>query len=69
MLITFENGLDIRTRQATKPTVARFKVSQGVYRFIVIGTDYGHLHTIGGDVKTWESYSGAYKAARNYKAF
>lgn len=68
-MITFENGLDIRTRQQSKPTVAKIRVTDSEYRYCVIGTDYGHLHTISGDVKTWKSYSGAHKAAKNYRGF
>jgi hypothetical protein len=66
-MITFENGLDFRTRQQNKPTVARIRVSGATYRYCVIGTDYGHLHTAGGDVRTWGSYSGAHKAAKAYQ--
>ena len=65
-MITFEHGLDIRTRQQRKPCVAKFRVSQGHYAYIVIGTDYGHLHTTGGDIRTWKSYSGASRQARVY---
>lgn len=68
-LITFESGLDIRTRQQSAPCVARFHIGRGVYRFIVIGTAYGHLHTSGGDVRTWATYSGARRAAVNYQPF
>lgn len=62
-MITFETGMDIRARQVDKPTVARFNMGNGVYRYCVIGTGYGHIHTSGGDVKTWGSYSGARRAA------
>lgn len=65
-MVTFENGLDSRVREAITPTVARFRVKGTEYAFIVIGTAYGYLHTIGGDVRTWRSYSGARRAARNY---
>ena len=65
-MITFEYGLDIRTRQQAKPTVARFRVSGTEYRYIVIGTDYGHIHTTGGDVRTWRSYSGARRFICSY---
>lgn len=65
-MVTFENGMDIRSRQAGKPTVARFRMGNGVYRCCVIGTAYGYIHTSGGDVKTWGSYSGARAAARKY---
>lgn len=64
-MITFESGLDIRTRQALKPTVAKLRVGND-YRYIVIGTEYGHLHTSGGDVRTWGSYSGARRATAAY---
>lgn len=64
-MITFENGIDYRSRTPAKPTVARFRVDHG-YRYIVIGTEYGHLRNLAGDVRTWQSYSGAYRAARNY---
>lgn len=65
-MLTFESGLDIRTRQQSKPTVARIRVRDAEYRYCVIGTEYGHIHTTGGDVRTWASKSGAYRAARNY---
>lgn len=66
-MITFENGIDARCREATKPTVARFNMGGPLgYRYIVIGTQYGFIHTTGGDVRTWNSKSGAYRAARNY---
>lgn len=68
-MITFETGMDIRARQADKPTVARFNMGNGTYRYCVIGTNYGHIHTSSGDVKTWGSYSGARKAARAYVGF
>lgn len=68
-MIIFENGLDIRTRQQVKPCVAKFHVSNGEYHYIVIGTDYGHTHTSGGDVRTWKSYSGAYKFLKQYSPF
>lgn len=66
-MITFENGFDSRMREASAPTVAKFRISGNEYRFVVIGTAYGYLHTTGGDVRTWGSYSGARRAARNYQ--
>ncbi len=33
----------------------------------ITGTMYGFLHTTGGDIKTWKSYSGVYKAAIRYR--
>lgn len=35
--------------------------------FAINGTMYGFLHTTGGDIRTWKSYSGAYKAAIRYR--
>lgn len=67
-LITFENGIDIRSREAEKPTVAKIRIKGAEYRYCVIGTDYGHIHTTGGDVRTWGSYSGSYRAVKNYVA-
>lgn len=64
-MITFENGIDIRAR-AEKPQIARFHMGNGQYRFICIGTDYGHIHTTGGDVRTWLSYSGARRFLNAY---
>lgn len=64
-MITFEKGLDIRTREVA-PQVARFAMGDGTYRYICIGTDYGHIHTASGDVRTWGSYSGARKFLTAY---
>lgn len=57
-MIAFENGMDGRTREVP-PQVARFHMGDGTYRYVCIGTDYGYIHTTGGDVRTWGSYSGA----------
>lgn len=65
-MITFENGIDIRSREPKKPTVAKLRMRDGNCRYCVIGTQYGHIHTTGGDVRTWGSYSGAYRASKNY---
>lgn len=65
-MLTFENGLDIRTRQQTRPCVARIRVTGTEYRYCIIGTQYGHIHTTGGDVRTWKSKSGAYRFLRSY---
>lgn len=66
-MITFENGIDHRAREVDKPTVARFNLGgANGYRYVVIGTNYGYIHTSAGDVRTWNSKSGAYRAARNY---
>lgn len=65
-LITFDKGIDARCRIPARPTVARFNLSNGAYRFIVIGTQYGYLRTTGGDVRTWRTYSGARRSALRY---
>ena len=67
-MITFEDGIDYRASQPEKPTVARFRVGHGAYEYIVIGTEYGHWHTAGGDVRTWKTASGARKAIKRYIA-
>jgi hypothetical protein len=68
-MITFYSGIDNRARHQAKPTVARFEVTPGKYAFIVIGTEYGHIHTSSGDVRTWASRSGAQRAASRYVSF
>ena len=72
-MITFENGLDIRCRQVENPQVARIQITLAanrnvgeVYRYCVIGTPYGFWHTSGGDVRTWQTYSGARRALLRY---
>lgn len=59
---------DISPRSYAKPTVVRFRTPTEV-RYAVCGTDYGYLHTTGGDVRTWKSYSGARKVAKAYRPF
>lgn len=66
-MIVFENGLDSRTRECEKPQVAKIRVQGTEYCYCVIGTQYGHIHTTGGDVRTWGSYSGAYKFLKSYQ--
>jgi hypothetical protein len=66
-MLHFKNGLDIRTRQQSAPCVAKFDIRPGLTVFIVIGTQYGHIHTRGGDVRTWRSYSGARRFLRSYQ--
>lgn len=69
-MITFESGIDIRCRQPNKPTVARFNLGCGKgYSYVVIGTQYGYVHTTGGDVRTWRSASGAYRFIKRYQEF
>lgn len=66
-MITFENGIDLRCRQAAKPTVAKFRIVAEKYAYVVIGTAYGYWHTSAGDVRTWATYSGARRAALRYE--
>ena len=83
-MLTFENGIDYRCRESTTPTVARFRMdnpndvfrqiqlrngAMPEYRYIVIGTQYGYIHTIGGDIRTWKTPSGAYKFIKGYNPF
>ena len=46
-----------------------FWITETDLRFAIIWTDYGYLHTTGGNVKTWRSYSGVRRVAKNYKPF
>ena len=62
----FKEGMDKRCRDFFKPTVARFWVTETKMRWAVVGTEYGYLHTSGGNVRTWGSYSGALMAAKRY---
>lgn len=73
-MVTFENGVDARCREPSAPTVAKIRItpagwhhSVSVYRFCVIGTAYGFWHTSGGDVRTWQTASGARRAAKRYQ--
>jgi len=68
-MITFKTGMDIRSREAKTPTVARFHLGNGKYVYCVIGTQYGHWHTSAGDVRTWRTASGARKAVKRYISF
>ena len=45
-----------------KPQVAR----RGIL-FCLIGTEYGYLHTVSGDWRTWVTYSGARRALLRYR--
>lgn len=55
-------------RAVQTPTVAKFADEDGVQWFCVIGTDYGRLRDIHGAARLWKSASGAYRAARAYRA-
>lgn len=73
-ILTLPLWIDIDPRSYTKPTVVRFRTPTSQFswagpvrvRYAVCGTDYGWLHTTSGDIRTWDSYSGAYKAMRRY---
>lgn len=68
-MITFETGIDIRAREPSAPTVARYRMGDGTYRYVVIGTAYGPIHKTDGSLRTWGSYSGARRFARNYSPY
>ena len=34
--------------------------------FCIIGTEYGYIHTIAGDLRVWRSYSGARRFLTQY---
>jgi hypothetical protein len=68
-MLEFINYLDPRHREVKTPTVAKLTThALGIHKveYIVIGTAYGALHTIHGDIRTWKSYSGARRAALKY---
>lgn len=65
-MLTFETGIDVRCREPSAPTVARFRVRGAEYRYVVIGTQYGYLHTTSGDARTWKTASGARHAVKRY---
>ena len=74
MAKTIPTWLDIHPREYKKPTIVRFRVSDSPFSggpksqilFAIVGTDYGYLHTTGGDLRTWKSYSGAYRILKQY---
>jgi hypothetical protein len=41
----------------------------GKQEYVVVGTAYGYLRNIHGDIRTWKTYSGAAKAAKKYVPF
>ena len=65
-MLTFDNGMDIRCRQVTRAQVARFRTHGNNFEFVIIGTQYGYIHTSGGDVRTWKTANGARRFLRKY---
>lgn len=77
-MFTFINHLDSRARSVppqvarvdltirTFPTDAITATETVVTKYICIGTAYGYIHTSCGDVRTWDSYSGARKFLVKY---
>lgn len=65
----FKNGKMVNCREPKQATVAVVRFRDGEERYAVIGTQYGYLHNTAGELRTWGSYSGAYKAAKRYVAF
>ena len=65
---------DIHQRSYSRPTVVRFRTPTNQFSwgkpdqvlYAVCGTEYGYIHTTSGDVRTWNSYSGARSAAKRY---
>jgi hypothetical protein len=77
-MFTFINHLDARLHGAA-PQVARIELTMRTYatdsivatdttvtKYICIGTEYNYIHTSSGDVRTWDSYSGARKFLVRY---
>jgi hypothetical protein len=64
-VVTFHETLDHRTRVPRAPEVARWIIGPTT-RYVVIGTQYGSLHTISGDTRTWRTPGGARRAIRRY---
>ncbi len=46
-------------------TVAKINSIDGTF-YACIGTDYGYIHTTGGEVRLWHSYSGAKRFLNKY---
>lgn len=74
MAKTIPTWFDIHPREYKKPTIIRFRAPASQFSrgpksqilFAIVGTDYGYLHTTGGDLRTWKSYSGAYRILKQY---
>lgn len=72
----FYGAIDIRCREG-EPRVARFHsavpfITPKIYYepvYIIVGTNYGYIHTAGGDIRTWETASGAYRFLKQYEPF
>ena len=47
------------------PTVAKINSIDGTF-YACIGTPYGYIHTTGGEVRLWHSYSGAKRFLNKY---
>ena len=65
-MITFVDAVDARCSDPKRATAARLVIGQ-VVRYVVIGTDYGVLHTASGAIKTYRSASAAYRRAKVYR--
>jgi len=65
-MLTFYKTLDIRAREV-QPQVAAIYFSPGKPMYCIVGTEYGHVHTIAGDIRVWQSKSGAYSHLRKIK--
>lgn len=72
-LLEFHERIDAATvRFLTTPQVAKLHISNDTggltTYYIVVGTWYGYIHTVAGDIRTWNSYAGARKKAKQYIA-
>lgn len=62
---THVNWPDYRIREG-EPRAARIIFRDGETRYFVAGTEYGYLHTTGGDLRTWKTASAARRKAKQY---
>jgi len=74
VVLELPTWFDIHPREYKKPTIIRFRAPASQFSrgpksqilFAIVGTDYGYLRTTGGDLRTWKSYSGAYRILKQY---
>ena len=62
------NWTKMQPRSYSKPTVVcvDFDYPVGI-KYCLAGCAYGYLYTTSGDIKTWNSYSGAWRVKKLYK--
>ena len=64
-MLVFNKTLDIRTRQVT-PQVAVIYFSPNNPLYCIVGTEYGHIHSPNGSLRTWQSRSAARDFLKKY---